>query len=155
MNRAAELVIRLMASGQTVATCESLTGGLIGAEITSIPGASRVYRGGLNTYATELKHLLAGVDPAVLRTEGPVAESTVRQMAVGARQRCGADWGIGVTGVAGPDLQGGHSAGTVWVGLAGPDGAVVTELFDFGGDRSRIREQTVSAAINALLARLG
>lgn len=155
MNRAAELVIRLMAVGQTVATCESLTGGLIGAEITSIPGASRVYRGGLITYATELKNVLAGVEAAVLRSDGPVAESTVRQMALGAKQRCAADWGIGVTGVAGPDLQGGQPAGTVWVAIAGPDGSVHPEKFDFAGERARIREQTVSAAINALLARLG
>ncbi|MGJ3509496.1 CinA family protein [Enemella sp. A6] len=155
MNRAAELVIRLMAVGQTVATCESLTGGLIGAELTSIPGASRVYRGGLITYATELKHTLAGVESSVLRSEGPVAETTAQQMALGARQRCQAHWGIGVTGVAGPDLQGGQPAGTVWVGIAGPGDVVRAELFDFAGDRNRIREQTVSAAINALLARLG
>jgi nicotinamide-nucleotide amidase len=136
--------------GQTVATAESLTAGLLAATIAGVPGASVVLRGGLVVYATDLKHSLAGVSDEVLATEGPVAASTAEQLAVGARIRCGADWGVGLTGVAGPDAQGGHPVGTVFLGLAGPGHTEVVRL-KLDGDRWTIRIGATHTAIRELL----
>ncbi|MEV6432145.1 CinA family protein [Nocardia sp. NPDC051463] len=147
---AADLVHALGAAGQTVATAESLTAGLLAAAIAGVPGASVVLRGGLVVYATDLKHSLAGVSDEVLATEGPVAASTAEQMAVGARIRCGADWGVGLTGVAGPDSQDGHPVGTVFLGLAGPGHTEVVRL-KLLGDRWTIRIGATHTAIRELL----
>ena len=117
----AELVEVLGAAGQTVAAAESLTAGLFTAAVASVPGSSAVLRGGLVVYATDLKATLAGVDPDRLATDGPVSASTAVALALGARSRCGADWGVGLTGVAGPSEQDGHPVGTVFLGIAGPE----------------------------------
>jgi len=146
------VVAGLTASGQTVATAESLTGGLIGATLTEVPGASAAYLGGVIVYATELKARLGGVPPALLERDGPVAGSTAESLAAGVRHSTGATWGLAVTGVAGPSSQDGHRPGTVWIGVAGPSG-VTSRLLDLSGDRSEIRVQTVRAAL-ALLAEL-
>lgn len=147
---AAELVAALRDSGQTVATAESLTAGLVSATIAGVPGASAVLRGGLVVYATDLKHSLAGVDEQLLATEGPVAASTAQQLAVGARTRCDADWGIALTGVAGPDPQDGIEVGTVFLGLAGPGHTEVMRL-KLSGDRWNIRFTAAQAAVQELL----
>ncbi|WP_433760050.1 CinA family protein [Nocardia sp. CA-135398] len=144
-----ELVRELGAARQTVATAESLTAGLLAATIAGVPGASAVLRGGLVVYATELKHSLAGVSVEVLATEGPVAASTAEELAVGARLRCGADWGIGLTGVAGPESQGGHAVGTVFLGLAGPGHTEVMRL-KLDGDRWAIRIGATHSAVREL-----
>jgi nicotinamide-nucleotide amidase len=115
---AAQLVAELTRRRETVATSESLTAGLLAAMIAGIPGASAVLRGGLIVYATDLKSGLAGVSPATLRQYGPVAEQTARELAIGAASRCTATYGIGLTGVAGPDAQDGKPVGTVFCGLA-------------------------------------
>jgi nicotinamide-nucleotide amidase len=88
-----------------------------------------------------------------LAIDGPVADRTGAQLAVGARERCGADWGVGLTGVAGPDWQDGRPPGTVFIGVAGPDG-VLTARPSLEGDRWAIRLGAVAAAVEALLARL-
>lgn len=147
---AAELVAELTARGQTVATAESLTAGLLAATIAGVPGASVVLRGGLIVYATELKAELAGVAPATLAVDGPVAASTAAELASGAARRCGADWGVGLTGVAGPDPQDGTPVGTVFLGVAGPGGVRVRELALSGG-RWEIRRGAVIAAVSDLL----
>ncbi|MGW4369942.1 CinA family protein [Nocardia takedensis] len=147
---AAEVVRALTAAGQTVATAESLTAGLLSATIAGVPGASAVLRGGLVVYATDLKHTLAEVSEDRLRTEGPVAAGTAEQMAVGARTRCGADWGIGLTGVAGPDPQDGHPVGTVFLGLSGPGHTEVMRL-RLSGDRWTIRITATGIAVRELL----
>lgn len=147
---AAELVAALRDSGRTVATAESLTAGLVAATLAGVPGASAVLRGGLVVYATELKHRLAGVDEQVLATEGPVAASTAEQLAVGARTRCGADWGIALTGVAGPDPQDGIEVGTVYLGVAGPRHTEVMRL-KLTGDRWNIRFTATRTALQELL----
>ncbi|MBF6132507.1 CinA family protein [Nocardia otitidiscaviarum] len=147
---AADLVRALRAAGQTVATAESLTAGLLAATIAGVPGASAVLRGGLVVYATDLKATLAGVSADTLDTDGPVAASTAEQLAVGARIRCGADWGVGLTGVAGPEPQDGRPVGTVFLGLAGPEGTEVVRL-KLSGDRWTIRVTAVRAAITELL----
>nr|WP_296770340.1 nicotinamide-nucleotide amidohydrolase family protein [Rhodococcus sp. (in: high G+C Gram-positive bacteria)] len=148
-----ELVAVLTRQGSTVAAAESLTAGLFTASIAGVPGASAVLRGGVVVYATDLKATLAGVDERTLAAEGPVSASTAALLADGARDRCSADWGVGLTGVAGPDLQDGHAVGTVFVGVAGPDGTLVNEL-RLSGDRWAIRRDTVREAVSLLLRRV-
>ncbi|MBW4720144.1 CinA family protein [Saccharothrix obliqua] len=147
------VVAALLARGETVATAESLTAGLVAVEITTVPGASAVLRGGLIVYATDLKRSLAGVDGALLAEHGAVHPEVARQLADGARARCGAVWGIGLTGVAGPTPQDGASPGTVHIGLAGPTG-VVTRSVTVGGDRHEVRRGAAAAALDLLLDHL-
>lgn len=147
------LVEELTRSRQTVATAESLTAGLLAATIAGVPGASIVLRGGLIVYATDLKAGLAGVAEVTLAVDGPVAASTAAELATGAAARCGADWGVGLTGVAGPDPQDGKPVGTVFLGVAGPDGVRVRELVLPGG-RWEIRRAAVAAAVSDLLGRV-
>ncbi len=146
---AADVVRALKERGETVATAESLTAGLVTAELTSVPGSSAVVRGGLVVYATDLKHTLAGVDAALLAEHGAVHPEVARRLAEGARERCGATWGLGLTGVAGPDPQDGVAPGTVHVGLSGPFGAAVRSL-TLGGDRDEVRKGSTTAALNFL-----
>jgi nicotinamide-nucleotide amidase len=143
------LVADLTVRGQTVATAESLTAGLVAATLAGVPGASAVLRGGLITYTVETKIALAGVAPELLADVGPVAEPTARAMAVGAQQRCGATWGVGLTGVAGPEPHGGHPVGTVFVGLAGPVDTEVLAL-RLDGTRWQIRLAATHAALHRL-----
>ncbi len=100
---ATEVVRLLTVTGGTLAVAESLTGGLVAAEITSVPGASKVFKGSVTAYATELKHRLLGVDATLLVQRGAVDPQVAAQMAAGVRTMLGADWGIATTGVAGPD----------------------------------------------------
>ncbi|XVS63075.1 CinA family protein [Actinosynnema sp. CA-299493] len=146
---AADVVRTLAERGETVATAESLTAGLVTAELTSVPGASAVVRGGLVVYATDLKHALAGVDAALLAEHGAVHPEVARQLAEGARERCGATWGLGLTGVAGPDPQDGVAPGTVHIGLSGPSGSDVRTL-TLGGGRDEVRKSSTMAALTLL-----
>ena len=116
-----------------------------------MPGASEVLRGGLVTYTEHTKITLAGVAPQILDDVGPVAAPTARALAVGARQRCEATWGVGLTGVAGPEPHGGHAAGTVFMGLAGPVDTEVVELH-LTGTRWDIRIAAVRESISRLRA---
>lgn len=158
---AREVITSLIDAGQTVATCESLTAGLLAATLADVPGASAALRGGLVTYATDLKHTLARVPQEVLVAHGPVARETAIAMARGVRDVCGADWGVSLTGVAGPDPQDGHPVGEVWVGVAGPEDIGVAELAGtvlgsadlLVGDRAAIRRQAVTAAL-AIMVRV-
>lgn len=139
----------LGAAGQTVAVAESLTGGLLGAALSGRPGSSTTFRGGLICYATDLKHTLAGVPAELLEADGAVAASTARELACGVRGRLAADWGIGVTGVAGPTEQEGKPVGTVHLAICGPAGHVGRSLL-LPGDRQRVREQAVAACLDLL-----
>lgn len=150
---AAEVVGRLTRAGLTVAAAESLTGGLLVAELIAVPGASAVVRGGVVAYATELKSALLGVDPALLAASGPIHPEVARQMASGVRERLGADIGISTTGVAGPDPQDGHQPGEVWLGFA-IGGEVTAVGLALGGDRAGIRGDTVSETLSRLRALL-
>ncbi len=141
--------------GLTLAVGESITGGGLGARLVSVPGASDWFRGGLITYATESKTLLAGVAPAVLAEHGPVAEPTAAALAVGARERLRADVGLAVVGVAGPLLQNGLPVGTTCVGVALPDGTTPTvarRLPALG--RVEVQDFAVSLALDVLRRRL-
>jgi len=140
----------LLDRGGTVAVAESLTGGLLGAALTTTPGSSATFRGGLVVYATDLKETVAGVPGPLLDAEGPVSAHVAAALAAGARDRLGATYGVGVTGVAGPDPQDGHSVGTVFVAVAGPDDGEFRALV-LDGDRAEIRAAAVGAALDLLL----
>lgn len=143
-----DLLQTLVQRGETLAVAESLTGGLLAATIVNVPGASKVFRGGLVVYATDLKHKLAGVDPDLLAAQGPVSSDVALALARGARERCEATWGLATTGVAGPDSQDGVPVGTVYIGLAGP--AETVRHLELTGDRPMIRLSTVAAALDLL-----
>ena len=155
---AAELVEALAARRLTIAFAESLTGGLLVAELVRIPGASAVVRGGVVAYATPLKHTLLGVDQTLLDEHGAVHAEVAAQMARGIRSATAvdgipADVGVATTGVAGPDSQDGHPVGTVFVAVAIGD-RVRVERFSFGGSRAEIRASTVAAAVDLALGEL-
>lgn len=152
------LVHLLVQRGYTIAVAESLTGGLLVAELIRTPGASATVLGGIVAYDTELKHTLLGVDAALLAEHGPVHPEVARQMALGVRRRLAvggrdADVGIGTTGVAGPDTQGGAAVGTVFVGLAVRDRVDVLPLH-LPGDRAAIRAAAVTESLAGLEAML-
>jgi nicotinamide-nucleotide amidase len=132
--------------GLTLATAESLTGGGLGALVTSVPGASRVYVGGVVAYAGRVKVDLLGVPPEVVEEHGVVSEPCARAMAEGVRRLLGADVGVATTGVAGPDAQEGKPAGTVHVAVAASQGTRA-RLLRLGGDRSAVRAATAQAAL--------
>jgi nicotinamide-nucleotide amidase len=143
-------VLRWLAQrGQTLATAESLTGGLLAAAIVDVPGASAVFRGGLVVYATDLKQSLAGVPADLLAARGPVDPEVAMALAEGARTRCGADWGLAATGVAGPQPQHGVPVGTVHVAVAGPGGRQARTAA-LAGDRVAVRHGAVAAALTLL-----
>ncbi len=147
---AAAAVHELVDRRQTVATVESLTGGLVAATIVEIPGVSGVYRGGMVVYATDLKHSLAGVPEDLLAERGPVDPDVARELAIGVRDRCGADWGLATTGVAGPEPQDGVPVGLVYVAVAGPGGATVREL-RLKGNRADVRDGSATAVLTLLV----
>ncbi|MDR1431473.1 MAG: CinA family protein [Propionibacteriaceae bacterium] len=156
-----ERVIRsLERLGLSLATAESLTGGLLAAALTGVPGASKVFRGGVVAYQTPMKQVLAGVPEDVLREFGPVGGRTAVELALGVRRVTGADWAVSTTGVAGPDTQAGHPVGEVWIGVSGrveSAGAPFESArrFDFTGTREQIRAQSVAAALDEIAAALG
>ncbi|WP_309711100.1 CinA family protein [Pseudolysinimonas sp.] len=143
---AADLIAALTERGLTVAVAESLTGGLVVADLVSVPGASAVVRGGIVAYATELKHDLLGVDAALLAAGGPIQAAVAEQMADGVRVRLNADLGLATTGVAGPDPQDGHPPGEVWIAVATATGIRSVRL-ELGGDRESIRRETVESVL--------
>jgi nicotinamide-nucleotide amidase len=143
----------LQERGQTVAVAESLTGGLLAGALTDRAGSSASFRGSLVVYATDLKHALAGVSEEVLGSDGAVSARTAAALAEGARDRLGADWGLGVTGVAGPTEQEGHPVGTVLLAVAGPTGTTVVER-RFPGDRGQVRRLTVTTGMDLLRRKL-
>jgi nicotinamide-nucleotide amidase len=144
----------LLARGETVAAAESLTAGLFCATLAEVPGASATLRGGAVVYATDLKAVLVGVPRELLVRHGAVSPETAAALADGVRERCTATWGVGLTGVAGPDPADGHAPGRVYLGIAGPPGTDVVRL-DLPGDRQAVRTGAVTAAMTALLDRLG
>ncbi len=155
--RLTELLMKLTIGGQSIAAAESLTGGLLTAVLTEIPGSSAVVRGSIVCYATDIKRDLVGVDAALLATAGAVDPEVAAQLARGARERCTATVGIGLTGVAGPEPQDGKPVGTVYVALAEHGGTTVSgptsdwsRGSDDSDDRARIRFAAVRIALDML-----
>ncbi|WP_427871094.1 CinA family protein [Leucobacter luti] len=176
MSLTARVIEAAAARGIRIAVAESLTGGLLADALVQVPGASRVFSGGIVAYDTALKHSLLGVDPGLLAQRGPVDPEVARQMALGVRRACAtpreagaasegplpagspveAELGLATTGVAGPDPdpQSGQLAGTVWIGVSVGDTTRSVELHA-AGDRSAIRAAAVAAAIELAAERLG
>jgi nicotinamide-nucleotide amidase len=148
------VVQQLRDKGQSLATAESCTGGLVSARLTEIPGASEVLLGGVVSYSNEVKEHQLGVPHEILVEHGAVSPEVALAMARGVRDRLGADWGIGITGIAGPG--GGTEAkpvGLVYWSAAGPDGAVVEHRV-FPGDRRVVREWSFNSSLDLLRRRL-
>ncbi len=150
MMGAENLVALLRARGLTCATAESCTGGGVGSAITSVPGSSAVFSGGVISYSNEVKNRVLGVSQETLNTVGAVSSETAIQMARGARELLRADIAVSITGIAGPD--GGSEekpVGLVWFGIASEAGERAEKAI-FRGDRARIREQAVIHALGML-----
>ncbi|WP_051796450.1 CinA family protein [Streptomyces sp. NRRL S-87] len=150
---ATEVLSLLAERDQTLAVAESLTGGLVAAELTAVPGASRCFRGSVTAYATDLKRDVLGVDGALLAARGAVDPQVAAAMAVGVRNALGASWGIATTGVAGPDPQDGQPVGTVYVAVAGPTGGKTAAL-RLNGGRAEIRMESVRRVLELLSSEL-
>lgn len=134
--------------GLRIAVGESCTGGMLGERLTRIPGSSDVFVGGVIAYSNALKTALLGVPPGLIDEHGAVSEAVARAMATGARDRTGAEVGIAITGIAGPD--GGtpqKPVGTVWI-AADLNGAVKASLMHSWGDRQEVRQRAAQAALN-------
>jgi nicotinamide-nucleotide amidase len=133
--------------GLKIAVAESLTGGIIGSLLTSAGGSSDFFLGSLVTYATEAKRDVAGVDAAIIAGPGPVSEEAAAALAVGARDKFGADLGISATGVAGPAEQDGKPVGTIFVAAVLHGSPKVREIRGYG-DRDHIRSLAATAALD-------
>ena len=152
----AALAERCAARGVRVGVAESCTGGLVAAALASRPGASAWFRGGIVSYATDLKNSLLGVDAGLLAAQGPVCAAVAEAMAVGARRALGADAAVSVTGLAGPDGDPERDlpVGTVFFGWADAAGAGHRERL-FSGDRDAVRRAARDEALALLLERVG
>ncbi|WP_326680038.1 CinA family protein [Streptomyces sp. NBC_01237] len=155
MTVAARVLRRLVERGETLAVAESLTGGLVAAELTSVPGASQSFRGAVTAYATPLKRDVLGVDGTLLAERGAVDPDVARGMAAGVRRVLGTDWGVSTTGVAGPEAQDGKPVGTVYVALSGPSGTEKVTALRLNGGRADIRRETVRSVLELLSSELG
>lgn len=139
----------LLERKQTLAVMESLTGGLLANRITDVPGSSAYFIGGIVTYSTTLKAQM-GVPPEVLERYGAISEETARAMAHAVRERLGADFGLGITGVAGPDVQEGKPIGTVHIAIEGPEGVVTGMGPGYRASREDQKRLAALAALNLL-----
>ncbi|MEU8710283.1 nicotinamide-nucleotide amidohydrolase family protein [Streptomyces sp. NPDC048565] len=156
MTAAASQVLRqLQGRGETLAVAESLTGGLVAAELTSVPGASKCFRGSVTAYATPLKRDVLGVDGVLLADRGAVDPDVALEMAAGVRRVLGADWGISTTGVAGPEPQDGKPVGTVFIAVSGPGGVQKVAELRLNGGRTDIRKESVRSLLHLLSGELG
>lgn len=133
----------------TLATAESLTGGLVCASLVSAPGASAVVRGGIVAYNTAVKVSALQVSPILIEREGPVAHAVALAMARGALTTLGADVAVATTGVAGPDPHGGCEPGTVVIAVVGPDSHRVKTVH-IEGNRDDVMHEAVSVALEEL-----
>lgn len=150
-----EIVVRaLVDRDESVAVAESATAGQVCARLADVPGASRVLRGGVVVYTSEAKIGLLDLDPGLLRREGPVSVPVTEVLAARVRAVLASDWGVAVTGVAGPEPHGGRAVGTVVWAVAGPDGRTDVHERCLRGDRGTIRTRLGSAALETLRRRL-
>lgn len=142
---------KLKEKGLTISTAESCTSGALAARITSVPGSSAYFMGGVVAYSNEVKNKQLGVPKETLDEFGAVSEATVRKMAVGVKKLFGTDYAISTSGIAGPD--GGTDekpVGTVWIAVAGPEG-VLAERFQMGKGRERVVAKTILTSLGLLL----
>ena len=143
-----QAVVRLLAEARrTLACAESITGGGVGARLTSVPGASEVFIGSAVVYTLGAKTGVLGVSPETLEGPGPVSEECAREMAAGARRVFGSDLGLALTGAAGPESHGGSPPGVIWIALEGNDVAHARG-FQVPGERDRVRRWAEQAALD-------
>jgi nicotinamide-nucleotide amidase len=153
LDQARSLLAQMNATGMTLATAESCTGGLIAAALTAIAGSSSVVMGGFVTYANDAKRQMVGVRAQSLAQHGAVSEDVAREMAEGARARAGVSLALSCTGIAGPGgATPGKPVGLVFIACAREGAATLVERHVFPGDRAAVRAATVAAAL-ALAAR--
>ena len=153
-SRCPEIVDWLIRRGQTLATAESCTGGLIAHSVTDIAGASKCFLGGIVAYSNEAKMKFVGVAEATLNAHGAVSEAVAAELASGVRTAFESNWAVGVTGIAGPG--GGTKekpVGLVYIGIAG-DGVLDVARHEFKGSRQAIKQATATAALGMLWRRL-
>jgi len=150
---AAAVIATATKLGLTVGCAESLTGGLVAADIVSIPGASAVFRGSIVAYDSMLKNDLLGVDASTLASTGAVSAEVASAMAEGALTRLGVDVAVATTGVAGPDPDpvSGEAPGAVFIAVAGGGLGTLVREMSLEGDRDEIRQRATRAALQALL----
>ncbi len=138
-------------AGKTLATAESCTGGMISAALTSVPGSSEVYNGGVICYTNKVKRNVLGVDADLLNQAGPVSAPVAQALAAGVRKLIRANIAVSVTGLAGPTADTyGHSVGTVYIGLDSDSISIVKE-FHFSGDRDDVRRKATMEALKLIL----
>ncbi len=137
--------------GKTIATAESCTGGGIGAVLTTVPGSSKVYKGGIISYTNKVKIKLLGVDENILNRDGAVSGKVAEMMAKGVRNALNTDVAVSVTGLAGPDGDNyGNPVGTVYIGYSDCK-TTLSRRFSFAGDRESVRNQSIIAALQIVL----
>ena len=143
-------VLKLL-EGKTLVTAESCTGGGIGAALTTVPGSSQVYKGGIISYTNAVKTKQLGVDSELLDRVGAVSAPVAEAMALGARNALEADVAVSVTGLAGPDGDNfGNPVGTVYIGYADANIALARE-YHFSGDREAVRNQAIESALHLIV----
>lgn len=145
------MIQRLSSRRATLAAAESLTGGLLLAHLTSVPGSSSVVRGGVVAYSSEAKVTLLGVDPQLIARVGPVHPDVAAQMAVGCRRILGTTLAVSTTGEAGPDPATSAPVGTFFVAVADSEGVRVLRG-DAPGSREQVREAAVDQALALLVS---
>jgi nicotinamide-nucleotide amidase len=143
----------LVARGETLSVAESVTGGMVGERITSVPGSSKYFVGGFLVYTDAMKQELLGVDEALLKTHTAVSEEVAQAMAEGSRKRTGSTYAISTTGEAGPGNNSGAAPGTVFLGFAGPAGSSARR-YSFPAERSRVRAFAAQSALDEIRRRL-
>jgi len=144
------LIESCLARGLTVAVAESCTGGWLGKEITAVPGASAVFKGGVICYADAVKRELLKVPDAILESEGAVSAACAEAMAKGVRELLQSDLAVAITGIAGPaGATDEKPVGLVYI-CAATEEALLSKGLLFGGDRDSVRKQAVAAAVEML-----
>jgi nicotinamide-nucleotide amidase len=148
-----ELIQKLSQRHLTISVAESLTGGLVAASLTQIPGASAVFKGGIIAYGDEIKQQVLKVDPALITKFTSISEPVAQSMATNVRELMNTDIGIATTGVAGPGKSDGFAPGIVFVAISIGDHKICQEL-ELVGDRTQIRDQSVNEIFKLTLSQL-
>lgn len=143
-----QIISRLKERNETISTAESITAGGIANKLTSIPGASAVFVGGVVAYQNLIKINELKVSADLIAQKTPVSKEVVEAMASGAKEKFGTTWAIATTGVAGPDSLAGHQPGEVWIAIAGPVSQSLQ--LNLTGGREEIRAKTISMALETL-----
>lgn len=152
MKLGAESAVELLTTrNETLAVAESLTGGALSVALSQVAGSGEVFTAGVVAYTPEMKTRLVSVPAATIHGAGVVSGPVAAALAAGVAERCGTDWGIGLTGAAGPDGHGGARPGTVWISVSGPSGRLRSRDHCFDGDPSAVCAQAVDAALTLLI----